>query len=129
MTADDVNIGLGYVCVRNRIGEETYEEARMQEELLFRTHPMLSLIDEDIVGIPVLAQKLMLIQATMIGRCLPEIVRKINMKMETAVLELNKLPMVMASTGEAFDDTDGHYWFSKRVSLKDSYPRRLLRVP
>ncbi|KAJ4878461.1 Dynamin-related protein 4C [Raphanus sativus] len=101
VTADDVSIGLGYVCVRNRIGEETYEEARMQEELLFRTHPMLSLIDEDIVGIPVLAQKLMLIQATMIGRCLPEIVRKINMKMETAVLELNKLPMVMASTGEA----------------------------
>ncbi|KAH0909759.1 hypothetical protein HID58_033080 [Brassica napus] len=56
---------------------------------------MLSLIDEDIVGIPVLAQKLMLIQATMIGRCLPEIVRKINMKMETAVLELNKLPMIL----------------------------------
>jgi interferon-induced GTP-binding protein Mx1 len=63
--------------------------------------PMLSLIDEDIVGIPVIAQKLMLIQATMISRCLPEIVRKINHKMETAVLELNKLPMVMASTGEA----------------------------
>ncbi|CAN6857249.1 unnamed protein product [Brassica oleracea] len=101
VTADDVSIGLGYVCVRNRIGEETYEEARMQEELLFRTHPMLSLIDEEIVGIPVLAQKLMHIQATMIARCLPEIVRKINMKMETAVLELNKLPMVMASTGEA----------------------------
>jgi len=34
--------------------------------------PMLSLIDEDIVGIPVIAQKLMLIQATMISRCLPE---------------------------------------------------------
>ncbi|CAH2047660.1 unnamed protein product [Thlaspi arvense] len=73
----------------------------MQEELLFRTHPMLCLIDDDIVGIPVLAQKLMLIQATMISRCLPEIVRKINLKMETAVLELNKLPLVMASTGEA----------------------------
>ncbi|WZZ13502.1 hypothetical protein YC2023_106591 [Brassica napus] len=86
---------------QNRVGEETYQEARMQEELLFRTHPMLSLIDEDIVGIPVLAQKLMHIQATMIARCLPEIVRKINMKMENAVLELNKLPMVMASTGEA----------------------------
>ncbi|CAH8388166.1 unnamed protein product [Eruca vesicaria subsp. sativa] len=73
----------------------------MQEELLFRTHPMLRLIDDDIVGIPVLAQKLMVIQATMIGRCLPKIVRKINRKMETAVVELNKLPMVMASTGEA----------------------------
>ncbi|KAJ0265865.1 Dynamin-related protein 4C [Hirschfeldia incana] len=95
--ADDVNIGLGYVCVRNRIGEETYEEARMQEELLFRTHPMLRLIDDDIVGIPVLAQKLTLIQATMIRRCLPGIVGKINEKMETSVLELSKLPMVMAS--------------------------------
>ena len=101
VTADDVSIGLGYVCVRNRIGEETYQEARMQEELLFRTHPKLSLIDDDIVGIPVLAQKLMLIQATMIARCLPEIVRKINEKMEISVLELNKLPMVMASAGEA----------------------------
>ncbi|ESQ29514.1 hypothetical protein EUTSA_v10024169mg [Eutrema salsugineum] len=101
VTADDVSIGLGYVCVRNRIGEETYEEARLQEQLLFKTHPMLCLIDDDIVGIPVLAQKLMLIQATMISRCLPEIVRKINQKMETAVLELNKLPIVMASTGEA----------------------------
>ncbi|KAG7585146.1 Dynamin-type guanine nucleotide-binding (G) domain [Arabidopsis thaliana x Arabidopsis arenosa] len=101
VTADDVSIVLGYVCVRNRIGEETYEEARMQEELLFKTHPVLSLIDEDIVGIPVLAQKLMLIQASMIARCLPNIVRKINQKLDTAVLELNKLPMVMASTGEA----------------------------
>ncbi|CAH2047644.1 unnamed protein product [Thlaspi arvense] len=97
----DVSIGLGYVCVRNRIGEETYEEARMQEESLFRTHTMLCLIDDDIVGIPFLAQKLMLIQTTMISRCLPEIVRKINLKIETAMLELNKLPMVMASTGEA----------------------------
>ncbi|KAJ0261788.1 Dynamin central domain-containing protein [Hirschfeldia incana] len=97
VTADDVSIGLGYVCVRNRIGEETYKEARMQEELLFRTHPMLRLIDDDIVGIPVLAQKLMLIQATMIRRCLPGIVGKINEKMETSVLELSKLPVVMAS--------------------------------
>ncbi|KAL9860571.1 Dynamin-related protein 4C [Arabidopsis thaliana] len=51
VTADDVSIGLGYICVRNRIGEETYEEARVQEDLLFRTHPLLSLIDGDIVGI------------------------------------------------------------------------------
>ena len=30
VTADDVNIGLGYVCVRNRIGDESYEEARKE---------------------------------------------------------------------------------------------------
>ncbi|AAB71953.1 similar to 'Mx' GTP-binding proteins [Arabidopsis thaliana] len=101
VTADDVSIGLGYVCVRNRIGEETYEEARMQEELLFRTHPMLSMINDEIVGIPVLAQKLTQIQGMMISRCLPEIERKINVKMEISVLEFNKLPIVMASTGEA----------------------------
>ncbi|KAG2317145.1 hypothetical protein Bca52824_020267 [Brassica carinata] len=101
VTADDVSIGLGYVCVRNRVGEETYEEAREQEELLFKTHPTLSMIDENIVGVPVLAQKLIQIQTTMIARCLPEIVRKINHKMETADVELKKLPMVMASTGEA----------------------------
>ncbi|KAH0942923.1 hypothetical protein HID58_002560, partial [Brassica napus] len=37
------------------------------------THPMLSMIDENIVGLPVLAQKLIHIQTTMISRCLPEI--------------------------------------------------------
>ncbi|KFK40778.1 hypothetical protein AALP_AA2G039600 [Arabis alpina] len=101
VTADDVNIGLGYVCVRNRVGEETYQEARMQEELLFNTHPLLSMIDHDIVGIPVLAQKLIQIQATMIARCLPDIVQKIKEKLDNSILELNKLPMVITSTGEA----------------------------
>ncbi|KFK40776.1 hypothetical protein AALP_AA2G039400 [Arabis alpina] len=101
VTADDVSIGLGYVCVRNRIGDETYQKARREEEILFRTHPLLSMIDDDIVGIPVLANKLIQIQASMITRCLPEIERKINEKMEISVLELNKLPMIMASTGEA----------------------------
>ncbi|VVA94049.1 unnamed protein product, partial [Arabis nemorensis] len=101
VTADDVNIGLGYVCVRNRVGEETYQEARMQEELLFKTHPLLSMIDHDIVGIPVLAQKLIQIQATMIARCLPDIVQKIKEKLDNSILELNKLPMVITSTGEA----------------------------
>uniref|UniRef100_A0A2N9G379 Dynamin-type G domain-containing protein n=1 Tax=Fagus sylvatica TaxID=28930 RepID=A0A2N9G379_FAGSY len=58
VTADDVNIGLGYVCVRNRIGDESYEEARVEEAKLFETHPMLSKIDKSIVGVPVLAQRL-----------------------------------------------------------------------
>ncbi|CAA0304750.1 unnamed protein product [Arabidopsis thaliana] len=102
VTADDVSIGLGYICVRNRIGEETYEEARVQEDLLFRTHPLLSLIDGDIVGIPVLAQKLTQIQAKMITRCLPDIVQRINEKMDNSIAELNKLPKVMTSTGEAW---------------------------
>ncbi|CAI0476173.1 unnamed protein product [Linum tenue] len=57
VAADDVGIGLGYVCVRNRI-----------EAQLFGTHPLLSKIDKSIVGVPVLAQRLVQIQATIISR-------------------------------------------------------------
>ncbi|KAI3468729.1 hypothetical protein Pfo_025392 [Paulownia fortunei] len=32
VTSDDVNIGLGYICVRNRIGDESYEQARAEEK-------------------------------------------------------------------------------------------------
>jgi len=48
VTADEVSIGIGYVCVRNRIGEEIFEEARMEEELVFSNHPLLSMINKDI---------------------------------------------------------------------------------
>ncbi|KAL3652710.1 Dynamin-related protein 4C [Castilleja foliolosa] len=101
VTSDDVNIGLGYVCVRNRIGDESYEEARDEEATLFQTHPLLSRISESMVGIPVLAQKLVQIQATLIVKCLPDIVRKINDKLSSNVEDLNKLPRNMASIAEA----------------------------
>ncbi|XP_010513351.1 PREDICTED: putative dynamin-related protein 4A [Camelina sativa] len=68
VTADDVSIGLGYVCVRNRIGDESFDEARKEEELLFSNHPLLSVINKNIVGIPVLADKLKQIQDVMISR-------------------------------------------------------------
>ncbi|PIA36047.1 hypothetical protein AQUCO_03400147v1 [Aquilegia coerulea] len=101
VTADDVNIGLGYVCVRNRIGDESYEEARMEEARLFESHPLLSRIDKSIVGIPVLAQKLVQIQATSIAKCLPDIVKKINEKLNQNVADLNKLPQNLASIADA----------------------------
>ncbi|KAK1369978.1 Dynamin-type G domain-containing protein [Heracleum sosnowskyi] len=99
--ADDVNIGLGYVCVRNRIGDESYEEARMAESMLFESHPLLSKIDKSMVSVPVLARKLVQIQATIISKCLPEIVRKINGKLNGNVLELNNLPQKLSSVAEA----------------------------
>ncbi|CAK9134036.1 unnamed protein product [Ilex paraguariensis] len=99
--ADDVNIGLGYVCVRNRIGEESYDEARKEEANLFETHPLLSKIDKSMVGIPVLAQKLAQIQAEIIAKCLPEIVRKINDKLRANISELNRMPQNLTSVPEA----------------------------
>ncbi|PIN07239.1 Vacuolar sorting protein VPS1, dynamin [Handroanthus impetiginosus] len=101
VTIDDVNIGLGYVCVRNRIGDESYEEARAEEANLFDNHPLLSKISKSMVGIPVLAEKLVRIQATIIRECLPEIVRKINDKLSANVQELNKLPKHLNSVAEA----------------------------
>ncbi|PRQ55663.1 putative dynamin central domain, dynamin, GTPase domain, Dynamin superfamily [Rosa chinensis] len=103
VTADDVSIGLGYVCVRNRIGDETYEEARAISQHLFQTHPLLSKIDKSMVGIPVLAQKLVQIQASSIARNLqlPDIVKKINDKLNSCLFELNKMPKSLSPVAEA----------------------------
>lgn len=101
VTANDVNVGLGYICVRNRVGKESYEEARIKEAKLFESHPLLSMVDKSMVGIPVLAEKLVEIQSTIISKCLPEIVKKINDKLTGYVGELNKLPRKMTNVAEA----------------------------
>ncbi|KAG9133251.1 hypothetical protein Leryth_020750 [Lithospermum erythrorhizon] len=91
ITTDDVHIGLGYVCVRNRIGTESYAEAREEEERLFESHHSLSRIPRSMIGIPILAQKLVQIQANIISQCLPDIARKINDKLDANVSYVNKL--------------------------------------
>ncbi|KAG2410316.1 hypothetical protein LR48_Vigan01g040100 [Vigna angularis] len=101
VTADDVNIGLGYVCVRNRIGDESYEEARIQEAMLFDSHKLLSKIDKSIIGIPVLAQKLVQVQAMSISKTLPEIIKKINEKLANNLSELENLPANLTSVADA----------------------------
>ncbi|XP_063937979.1 putative dynamin-related protein 4A [Daucus carota subsp. sativus] len=65
---DNMKIGLAYVCVRNRIGDESYEVARMKETKLFQYHPLLKNINMSMVGVPVLAQKLVPIQAHIISK-------------------------------------------------------------
>lgn len=101
VSTDAVNIGLGYVCVRNRIGDESYEDARVEEALLFETHPLLCQIDKSIVGIPVLARKLVHLQASIITKRLPEIVNKINQKLSHNMDEVRKMPKALSSIAEA----------------------------
>ncbi|KAF4351782.1 hypothetical protein G4B88_030143 [Cannabis sativa] len=86
---------------RNRVGQESYEEARFKEAKLFETHSLLSMIDKSIVGIPVLSQKLMQIQATSISRNLPDIVKKINDKLSHNIVEFKALPRALTSVAEA----------------------------
>ncbi|XP_030479980.1 dynamin-related protein 4C [Cannabis sativa] len=122
VTADDVNIGLGYVCVRNRIGDESYMEARDEETKLFETHPLLLKMDKSIVGIPVLAQKLMRIQAKSIDRNLPDIDKKINDKLNKSLSEFRKLPKSISSTAEALTT-----FMRITGSVKESLRKILLR--
>ena len=129
VTADDMNIGLGYVCVRNRIGDESYKEARKEEADLFENHPLLSKIDKSMVGIPVLDQKLVQIQATIIARCLPEIVRKINEKLNASISELNRMPKTLSSVGEALTTFMGIVESAKeslnKINVKGEYDEYL----
>ncbi|KAJ0593488.1 putative dynamin central domain, Dynamin superfamily [Helianthus annuus] len=80
VTTNAVNIS--YVCVRNRIGNETFDEARIQEANLFKSHPSLSMIDKSRVGIHVLAQKLVQTHDVIISKCLPNIVNEIKEKLD-----------------------------------------------
>ncbi|TVU24379.1 hypothetical protein EJB05_26812, partial [Eragrostis curvula] len=91
VTADDVNIGLGYVCVRNRIGDETYDQARAEEERLFSHHPLLSKMDKSMVGIP----------AAIIARCLPDIVKQINDRLSHSSEELDRMPPQLNNVADA----------------------------
>ncbi|WVZ83861.1 hypothetical protein U9M48_030957 [Paspalum notatum var. saurae] len=101
VTVDDVHIGLGYVCVRNRVGDETYDEARAAERRLFAEHPLLSRIDRSMVGIPTLAARLTQIQASIIAKCLPDIVKQINDKLSRSSDELGQMPPDLSTVADA----------------------------
>uniref|UniRef100_A0A0E0GXD1 Dynamin-type G domain-containing protein n=3 Tax=Oryza TaxID=4527 RepID=A0A0E0GXD1_ORYNI len=101
VTEDDVHVGLGYVCVRNRIGDETYKEAREAEAWLFAEHPLLSRIDKSMVGVPTLARRLTQIQASIIARSLPDIVKQINDKLSRSSDELGQMPPELCTVADA----------------------------
>lgn len=102
VTTDAVNIGLGYVCVRNRTHEDdTIEIARKREKQLFRTHPALKNLDKSMVGIPILAEKLMHIQAQMVKDCLPKIRKEITVTLQSRRRDLELLPKQITDNGEA----------------------------
>ncbi|KAF5814973.1 putative dynamin central domain, Dynamin superfamily [Helianthus annuus] len=63
------------------------------------------------VGIPVLAHRLVQIQSVIISKCLPEIVKKIDERLKVSVLDLNKLPRILKS------ETDAMATFIKIVGL------------
>ena len=108
VTTNAVNIGLGYVCVRNRTDQDdTIKIARQREKVLFETHPELTRLDKSMVGIPTLAQKLMDIQAQMVKDCLPKIHKQLNAALVSRSHELHLFPKQIKDdrdAGVAFSD-------------------------
>ncbi|KAF3782317.1 Dynamin-related protein 4C [Nymphaea thermarum] len=99
-----VKIGLGYVCVRNRLAEETHEVARKKEMHLFGSPP-LSTIDRSMVGIPMLERRLLQIQERQIRECLPRIASEIQDKLYDSTIDSNKLPLLQEKKAKSiFDD-------------------------
>ncbi|CAM6129767.1 unnamed protein product [Calypogeia fissa] len=93
VTADDVNIGLGYICVRNQTDDDSsHEEARERERNLFETHPSLSQLDKSSVGIQSLAERLTQIQANIIRMSLPGIQQQIDRALLERQRDLEALP-------------------------------------
>ncbi|CAH1449549.1 unnamed protein product [Lactuca virosa] len=90
-----------YHFIRNRINDETHEEARIQETTLFESSHLLSKIEKSMVGIPALATRLAKIHLVIILRCLPDIVKKINEGIYALDLELNQLPKNSMSIPDA----------------------------
>uniref|UniRef100_K4AI31 Dynamin-type G domain-containing protein n=1 Tax=Setaria italica TaxID=4555 RepID=K4AI31_SETIT len=81
--------------------DETYDQARAEEARLFKNHPLLSKIDKSMVGILVLAQRLMQIQASIIAKCLPNIVKQINKRLIHSSTKLDQMPPDLNNTCDA----------------------------
>lgn len=62
---------------------------------------MLSKIDKSMVGILVLAQRLMQIQASIIAKCLPNIVKQINKRLIHSSTKLDQMPPDLNNTCDA----------------------------
>lgn len=101
VTTNDMNVGFGYVCVKNCIANESCEEALCEEARVFETHAVLSKMDKCMVSIPLLAHKLVQIQANIISKSFMDIMKKINDKLAIDVAALNELPQHSGSVGEA----------------------------
>ncbi|KAL4343687.1 hypothetical protein HN873_035529 [Arachis hypogaea] len=72
---------LAVVIKVDKSPEGLLEKVTADDVNWFESHPMLSKIDKSIVGVPVLAQRLVQVQGMIISKTLPEIVKKINEKL------------------------------------------------
>lgn len=102
VTDNVVNVGLGYVCVRNQIdGGKSCEEAREREKDFFLNHDQLSSLPPSMLGVGSLAQRLASIQGDRIRKSFPSIQQQIQSTLWERQKELQALPRGVGSVAEA----------------------------
>ncbi|PHT38049.1 Heat shock cognate 70 kDa protein [Capsicum baccatum] len=100
ISATDMNVGLCYICVKNRIANESYEKSLIKERSLFKTLVLLSKMDNSMVSIPVLAHKLVQIQENIISKCFSNVLREINDKLVVNITALSELPQHLSTVSK-----------------------------
>ncbi|PHT35244.1 hypothetical protein CQW23_27044 [Capsicum baccatum] len=97
----------------DKVANESYEKALSEEGRLFETHVLLSKMDKSMVSIPVLAHKLVQIQANIIFKCFPDIVKEINDKLAVNVVVLSEFPQHsgLDEYSEDFETQCAAKWF------------------
>ncbi|PHU07092.1 putative dynamin-related protein 4A [Capsicum chinense] len=100
VSANNMNVELGYICVKNRIANESYEKSISKEKSLFKTFVLLPKMDNSMVSIPVLAHKLVQIQENIISKCFSNVVREINDKLAVNITALSKLPQHLSTVSK-----------------------------
>lgn len=126
LTIITTNKGPNYVCVRNRLGDETYQEARTKEAKLFETHHLLSKIHKSMIGIHVVARNLVFVQLVMITKHLDKINMKIKEELNTCVKEQAGLESQFTTTSEAMSTLREIITMSQKSFFKNVIPRERL---
>jgi len=104
-----------YHFIRNRISDETHEDAQIQENTLFETCDLLSNIEKSMVGIRELAIRLANIHLAIILRCLPDIAEKMDEGIRALDLELSQLPRNPLSIPDALTAFMRMVWSMKET--------------
>lgn len=92
-----VLLKLGFIAVRNRTPQETSEslslsEVQNRERALFRSHPLLKQLSEDMWGTTTLIEQICVIQEKRVNKFLSEINPRIQDRLERVRDDIKRLP-------------------------------------
>lgn len=93
---EEIPLKLGYIGIKNRAQEDINNKVPVEKSLederkFFEGHPDYKDLPQEVLGTKSLTTKLSNILMLHIGRCLPAIIKEINMKVEALETRLSEL--------------------------------------